>query len=77
MNANRRKRLEKVIGRLTDLMAEIDAVREDEQEAYDNMPEGLQYSERGEQMSDNIDTLDMSCLDLGNVINQLQEIVEA
>jgi hypothetical protein len=41
------------------------------------MPEGLQYSERGEQMSDNIDTLDMSCLDLGNVINQLQEIVEA
>ena len=77
MNANRRKRLEKVIGRLTELMAEIDAVREDEQEAFDNMPEGLQYSERGEQMSDNIDTLDMSCLDLGNVINQLQEIVEA
>lgn len=77
MNANRRKRLEKVIGRLTELMDEIDAVREDEQEAYDNMPEGLQYSERGEQMSDNIDTLDMSCLDLGNVINQLQEIVEA
>ncbi|MSS16793.1 hypothetical protein [Sodaliphilus pleomorphus] len=77
MNANRRKRLEKVIGRLTELMAEIDAVREDEQEAYDNMPEGLQYSERGEQMSDNIDTLDMSYLDLGNVINQLQEIVEA
>jgi len=77
MNANRRKRLEKVIGRLTELMAEIDAVRENEQEAYDNMPEGLQYSERGEQMSDNIDTLDMSYLDLGNVINQLQEIVEA
>lgn len=77
MNANRRKRLEKVIGRLTELMDEIDAVREDEQEAFDNMPEGLKYSERGEQMSDNIDTLDMSCLDLGNVINQLQEIVEA
>lgn len=77
MNANRRKRLQKLIDNLSDMMAEIEAICDEEQEAYDNIPEGLQYSERGEQMSDNIDTFDMACSDLDNVINQLQEIVEA
>lgn len=66
MNQLRRKE----IGRLTDLMnhkryditvdlaGEIENIRDEEQEAYDNLPEGIQESDRGWQMEEAIDNLD-------------------
>jgi len=50
MNMQRRKRIEKVGRLLEELLEEVEALQEEEQEAYENMPESLQSSERGEAM---------------------------
>ena len=47
MNMQRRKRIEKVGRQLEELIEEITAIQEEEEEAYDNLPESLQESERG------------------------------
>lgn len=58
MNKERRKQLDRsfvLINAATDI---IQSVMEDEQEAYDNLPESFQNGERGEQMSGNIESLE-------------------
>ena len=58
MNAQRRKTLAEAIDFIYKAYYIIETVKDEEQEAYDNLPESIQYSDRGEQMSDNIDSLD-------------------
>lgn len=58
MNKERRKRLDDVISQLEEIQAEVASIAEEEREAFDNMPESLQCSERGEQVSENADDLD-------------------
>ena len=58
MNKERRNRLGDVIDKLEELQAEVASIAEEEREAYDNMPEGLQESEKGQQISENADDLD-------------------
>lgn len=47
-----------VSGDISSVADQIDTLYDEEQDAYDNLPEGLQLSERGETMCDNIDALD-------------------
>lgn len=71
MNAGRRKRIDALLDRLRDLTKEFQAILEEEQESFDNMPEGLQGSERGavveeaiehlEQVVDALETADSEC----------------
>lgn len=49
MNKQRRKELEEAVRLLEEAYSTIESILEQEQEAFDNMPEGLQESERGEQ----------------------------
>jgi ATP-dependent helicase/DNAse subunit B len=65
MNKLRRKELTRIIEKLERLEAlrleikdELEAVLEEEQEAFDNLPESLQESERGQQMQEYIDAMD-------------------
>lgn len=86
MNAVRRKTLRSIIEALESIQTAIeeakeavDGVAEEEQEAFDNMPEGFQNSDRGEQMQEYIDSLegasiDMDSLDIGSIIEVLEEI---
>ena len=48
---------------------------DDEEEKFDNMPEGLLESERGEQLQEAIEALEMACDSLDEVIDSLQGIV--
>ena len=57
MNNARRKVIHSIVSQLEELMAQLNAVRDEEQEAFDNMPEGLQDSERGCAMQEGLDTL--------------------
>ena len=50
MNNKRRTELQKVIDSLQNVL-------DDEQSAYDNMPESIQESERGETMETGLDSL--------------------
>ena len=76
MNNARRKAIEAVIDILTEQKEALEGIRDEEQECYDNLPESLQYAEKGEQMSENCDSLDTASSDLEDIIDLLQEIIE-
>ena len=76
MNKARRKMLEGIINNLELQKESLESVCEEEQEAYDNLPEGIQYSERGEAMSDNVNDMESVASDLEDIITTLQEVLE-
>lgn len=53
MNKARRKELNKAMELLAQAREIIEAMQEEEQESFDNMPEGLQVSELGEKIEEN------------------------
>ena len=85
MNALRRKQIFVVLKKveeLDDLRLEIadliSDILSDEHDAYDNLPESLQESERGQAMEDAIDNLESAQeeideLDLQDLIDYLEE----
>lgn len=65
MNKERRAKLSKLQERMQELIEQanqlredIDAVRDEEQEYFDNMPESLQNGEKGEKAQAAIDAMD-------------------
>lgn len=75
MNKQRRKRLEDVVSRLEGCMSDLEFIKEEEQEAYDNLPESIQYSERGDAMQENVDDIDYVISDLDQVIDSVNNII--
>ena len=69
MNKERRKSIERIVDKLYEIQADLAWVRNDEEEAYDNLPEGIQSSERGDAMQEAIDAMD-------NVDGSLQEAID-
>lgn len=76
MNARRRKTIAAIIAALEDLQPTLDEVVEEEREAYDNLPESLQDSERGWSMSASADCLDEAQSSFAEVLAQLEEALE-
>ena len=74
MNKLRRKEIAKAIELMEEAREILETVRDEEQEAYDNMPESLQNSERGETMEEYISTIE-GCMD-NLETDALQEIVD-
>lgn len=52
----------------------LERARDEEQDAFDNMPEGLQESDRGAEMEENIEALDNAISALDDAISALQEV---
>lgn len=75
MNNQRRKSINDIIDRLSAIMDELDVLNTEEQDAHDNLPDGLQESERGEAMQEAADALDQAKCDIESVIDNLQELV--
>ena len=59
---------------LDEVYSMIEDVKNEEEEAYDNMPESLQYSERADTMQEAIDGLEEVLSDLENVKDEIEEI---
>lgn len=76
MNNARRKAIEEAIAILEGAKETLESIRDEEQECYDNLPEGIMYSERGEAMSENCDDLDSATTDLEDIIDRLQDIID-
>ena len=58
MNRQRRTEIRKAINLILEAKDILENVLADEQEAFDNLPEGFQCSERGETMEENISLLE-------------------
>lgn len=83
MNKARRKRIASVIHTLENIIDydliesakdELEDILYEEEDAYDNMPENLQYSMRGEESSDAIDSLQEAVDVLEEAIDTLNEL---
>lgn len=72
MNKERRDILSDVIASLEEAKDLLEDVKNDEQDAFDNMPVGLQCSERGSKMEDYIELME----DAGDQIDNVCIFIE-
>jgi hypothetical protein len=76
MNKQNRKKLQGYVESLEEIKCAIEEMRDDEECKFDNMPEGLQESERGETMQESIENLESASSSLEEAIDYLNEITE-
>lgn len=72
MNKNRRKQIDDILEQLNPLLLGIESVKDEEQEAYDNLPESMQNGDKGEKMSDAVNNLEYAFDSLTEVIDYLE-----
>jgi len=76
MNKQRRMRLDEAHSKLLEAQEIIEEVMNEEQDAFDNLPESLQGSERGEQMEEYIGTMQDAYDGIDEFMCNLYEIIE-
>lgn len=76
MNKKRRARLAEIAERISALGCDIEEIMTEEQEALYAMPESVQASERGERMSEIIDSLQSAIDNLEDVFSMIGEAAE-
>ena len=74
MNKLRRKKLQEIREQIDILKCELEEVRDEEQDSFDNLPESLQYSERGETMEANVSNLDEAISNLEYALDNIDYI---
>lgn len=89
MNKQRRKELKSIITKLEalgDAIEEISeclqCIKDEEEEAFENLPESLQESERGQQMQEYIDAMEgvldlLNEFDSSELIDTIEEIANS
>lgn len=75
MNNERRKKINNVIVNLVNIKSLLEDILFDEEDSFDNMPDGLKYSERGENSQDAIDLMNESVENLETCIDNLNSIL--
>ena len=73
MNKDRREELLDVTDLLSDAIDRLNVIKDDEQGAFDSMPEGLQYSSKGDAMQDALDTLDEFEDSISSIRDEIEE----
>ncbi len=76
MNKQRREELFEVTDFLDDAIIRLSEIRDDEQDAFDSLPENFQYSCRGDDMQDAINTLDEFEDDINNIIDKITKYAQ-
>jgi len=83
MNDARRKTLKEIVTRIEAVKELLDSIRDDissvqdeEQESYDNMPEGLQQADRGERMLEVVDNLECAMSYISDNECTLDSVIE-
>lgn len=70
MNKTRRKQLAEIAEQLESLKGSIELLQEEEQDAFDNLPESLQQGEKGEAMEQAIENM-------GSAVEWIDETLSA
>lgn len=74
MNNERRAAISVIKESLSDLCSQIEALKDEEQESFDNTPESLQQAERGQQSEEAINALDSAMTSVNDAIESLEGI---
>lgn len=73
MNADRRVKLNKAQNALSEAKEIIEEIQGEEQEAFDNMPEGLQSSDKGQRAEEIISYLEDAANRCDEALTNVQE----
>lgn len=72
--------IRELVSQLRDHMEALESLRDEEQECYDNMPEGLQGSDQGQRiegiandLDSAISTLDSAISEVDNAVDEIEE----
>lgn len=76
MNRDRRDKLSDILVDLEAAKSDLEEIIDEEQEAFDNLPDNLQCSSRGEEMESGLDELRESFEKLEEVIEHINNVVE-
>jgi len=76
MNAQRRKKLNEALEMLDSVKVIIEECLSEEQDSFDNLPEGIQYSERGEKMENAIGSLESAIDSLDEMVGEINNAIE-
>lgn len=76
MNKNDRKQIDEWIDQLEEIKSGIEVMQENEQEKLENLPEGIQFGERGDKMSAAIENLEYAASSIGEAIDYLNDAME-
>lgn len=74
MNKYRRTVIAELLNQLVEIYNNLEAVKDEEEEALENYPENLRYSERGEAMQEAFDNLEEANGAISEAIDLLQSI---
>ena len=74
MNKERRKKISIIIKEIEQVKDRLQEVLSEEESVFDNMPENLQCSMRGEESEESIDYMNEAIDALDNALEQLEEI---
>lgn len=77
MNRERRNRIAEIMDRLNEIADEICEVAQEERSAFDNLPESLQYGERGEAMEAAADELEDVSGEVSELASRLEELINS
>lgn len=74
MNKQRRKQLQEIANTLSELKEQLDILTQEEQDAFDNLPEGIQYSDKGTEMEENVSEMEDILSGLEDISTRLIEL---
>lgn len=77
MNKERRNRIAEIMDKLNEIADEICEVAQEERDAFDNLPESLQYGERGEAMEAAADELEDVSSEVSELASRLEELINS
>jgi len=76
MNKNDRKELEKALALIGEAQEIIDAIKDGEQEKFDNLSEGLQQTEKGQKFEEIVSTLEDAWNSIDEAVGSINEAME-
>lgn len=76
MNKENRKQLNEALNLIEQANGIIESVKDDEQDKFDNMPENLQGSERGERLESIISELEYAVDNLNDCRDNIEEAIQ-
>lgn len=84
MNKQRRKmlaeaidKLESAVSLMEEAMELIEIAKDEEQDAFDNMPESLQETERGQMTQENVDTMEEVYYNIESYVSDINDAIES
>ena len=72
MNKARRQTIDEIVNDLNEIKDRMETLKGEEQEAFDNLPESLQSSEKAEPIERAIDSLEEAGEDADTIIEHLE-----